>query len=122
MTTLTRAFAADGYGAVTEQVADGATIERIAFGGDGYLATGDMWAHRRELERGLEEALRRLAPDAVHLRFADVATLAAERVCARLGLPVYFTLAPDPHALIRRREESGTLDRESIVKIGRAHV
>ena len=115
VTTLTRAFAADGYGAAAERVADGATIERLPFGGDGYLATGDMWPHRRELERGLEVALRRLAPDAVHLRFADVATLAAERVCSRLGLPVYFTLAPDPHALIRRREESGTLDREGFV-------
>ncbi len=119
VTTLTRAFSADGYSAATERVADGARIERIAFGGDGYLATGDMWSHRRELERELEVVLRRLAPDAVHLRFADVATLAAERVCSRLGLPVYFTLAPDPHALIRRREESGALDRASIVAADR---
>ena len=120
VTTLTRAFGGDGvppiHAAPFERVADGAAIERIRFGGDGYLATADMWAHRRELERGLEAALRRLAPvDAVHLRFADVATLAAARVCERLGLPVYFTLAPDPHALIRLREERGTLNRESFV-------
>jgi glycosyltransferase involved in cell wall biosynthesis len=75
-----------------------------------------MWPHRRELERVLEEALLRLAPiDAVHLRVADVATLAAARVCERLGLPVYFTLAPDPHALIRSRERSGALNRRSFV-------
>jgi glycosyltransferase involved in cell wall biosynthesis len=59
----------------------------------------------------------RLAPiDAVHLRFADVATLAAERVCRRLGLPVFFTLAPDPHAVIQSRQASGQLDRRSFVE------
>ena len=125
VTTLTRGFSGDGvpaiHGECSERVAAGASIERIRFGGDGYLATADMWPHRRELERALEEALLRLAPvDAVHLRFADVATLAAARVCERLGLPVYFTLAPDPHALIRHRELVGALNRRSFVVADRA--
>ena len=124
VTTLTRAFGGEGvspvYGVACEPVAPGATLERIAFGGRGYLATADMWAHRAELERGIEAALRRLAPvDVVHLRFADVATFAAARVCERLGIPVHFTLAPDPHALIRRREEAGALDRERFVAADR---
>ena len=121
VTTLTRAFGGPGvpgvHGTLREQVTARAAIERIRFGGDGYLGAPDLWPHRRELERELEAALTRLAPiDAVHLRFADVATLAAERVCRRLGLPVYFTLAPDPHGPIRGREASGELDRESFVQ------
>ena len=121
VTTLTRAFGGPGVPAVhatlREPVSARAAIERIRFGGDGYLGAPDLWPHRRELERELEAALTRLAPiDAVHLRFADVATLAAERVCRRLGLPVYFTLAPDPHAVIRGREASGELDRRSFVQ------
>ena len=121
VTTLTRAFGGPGvpavHGTLREPVTARAAIERIRFGGDGYLGAPDLWPHRRELERELEAALTRLAPiDAVHLRFADVATLAAERVCRRLGLPVYFTLAPDPHAVIRGREASGELDRRSFVQ------
>jgi glycosyltransferase involved in cell wall biosynthesis len=125
VTTLTRGLVGEGVPTIhrvpSEPVAPGASIERIRFGGDGYLAVADMWAHRRELEHALERALRRLAPiDAVHLRFADVATLAATRVCERLGLPVHFTLAPDPHALIRQRQESGSLDRSSFMAADRA--
>ena len=121
VTTLTRAFAGPGvpaaYGTERERVSERAAIERIRFGGDEYLAAPDLWPHRRELEHALEAALTRLAPiDAVHLRFADVATLAAERVCRRLGLPVYFTLAPDPHGVIHSREANGELDRPSFVE------
>lgn len=103
-----------------EQIAPGCRIERVTFGGDGPLATADAWPHRRELERGLERVLRRLGPvDAVHLRFADVASFAAARVCERLGLPFFFTLAPDPHALIRRRELAEGLDRDGFVRADR---
>ena len=123
VTTLTRGFSGAGVPAVhalaSEPIAPGASLERLPFGGDGYLATAEMWPHRRELERGLEAALTRLAPDVVHLRFADVASLAAARVCERLGLPVYFTLAPDPHGLLRRREAAGTLDRRGFVAADR---
>ena len=113
VTTLTRAFGGPGvpdvHSTLREQVTERAAIERIRFGGDDYLAASDLWPHRRELERELEAALTRLAPiDAVHLRFADVATLAAERVCRRLGVPVYFTLAPDPHGVIRSREAAAS--------------
>jgi glycosyltransferase involved in cell wall biosynthesis len=50
--------------------------------------------------------------DVVHLRFADVGTFAAARVCRRLGIPVCFTLAADPHVVIRAAERAGSLTRE----------
>jgi glycosyltransferase involved in cell wall biosynthesis len=114
--TITRAFA-DGEGAdhrrLQEPIGKGAAIERISFGPDGYLATAEMWPHRLEAERALEACLARLAPlDAVHLRFADVGTFAAARACRRLGIPVCFTLAADPHVVVRAAEASGALDRD----------
>jgi hypothetical protein len=58
VTTLTRAFSGPGVPAVhstrSEPVSAGAAIERIRFGGDGYLAAADLWPHRRDLERALE--------------------------------------------------------------------
>ena len=110
VTTLTRAFAGDGVPAVhdtgSERVAPGATIERVRVRRRRLPRHGGHVAASRASSSA---AWRRRCDawprsDAVHLRFADVATLAAARVCERLGLPVYFTLAPDPHALIRRRE------------------
>jgi glycosyltransferase involved in cell wall biosynthesis len=82
-----------------------------------------MWPHRREAERALEVTLRRLLPlDVVHLRFADVGTFAAARVCRRLGIPVCFTLAADPHVVIRAGERSGSLSRETFAEAdGRDH-
>ncbi len=109
--TITRAVAGDPG---SEQIDERASIERISFGPAGYLATGEMWEHRREAELALEHALRALLPlDAVHLRFADMGTLAAGRVCRRLGIPVVFTLAADPHVVIRAAEQAGTLDRDT---------
>ena len=103
-----------------ERISPGARIERVPFGGDRPLASTEAWPHRRELERGLERVLRRLGRvDAVHLRFADVASFAAARVCERLGLPFFFTLAPDPHALIRRRQLIDALDRDGFVRADR---
>jgi glycosyltransferase involved in cell wall biosynthesis len=79
-----------------------------------------MWPYRREAERALEDTLRRLLPlDVVHLRFADVGTFAAARVCGRLGLPMCFTLAADPHVVIRGAERSGALSRETFAEADR---
>ncbi len=108
--TITRAV--DRNRPSRELLDERSSIERIAFGPDGYLETGELWAYRREAEQALERALRALLPlDAVHLRFADVGTLAAARVCRRLGIPVVFTLAADPHVMVAAAERAGTLDR-----------
>jgi glycosyltransferase involved in cell wall biosynthesis len=65
-------------------------------------------AAERELRRVLLEGGR---PDVIHLRMADVGTLAAANVADELGIPTVFTLAPDPHGLINAREQAGELDR-----------
>ncbi|HSL66323.1 MAG TPA: glycosyltransferase, partial [Gaiellaceae bacterium] len=119
--TVTRAFAgtdADAaYAALAEPVAPGARIERIPFGPPGYVSTSELWEHRAEIERELAALLARLGPvDAVHLRFADAGTLAAARVCARAGIPIVFTLAPDPHVVIEEAERAGELDRDGLAE------
>ena len=40
--------------------------------------------------------------DVLHLRMADVGSLAAADVARELDIPVVFTVAPDPHAVIQR--------------------
>ena len=122
--TVTRAFA-DEHAVAShelphEPIDERSSIHRVAFGPDRYLATAEMWPHRREAERALEDTLRRLLPlDVVHLRFADVGTFAAARVCRRLGLPVCFTLAADPHVVIRGAESAGALSRETFAEADR---
>ncbi len=122
--TITRAFA-DTSAAATHEVFhepldDHASIERVPFGPPGYLATADMWPYRLEAERALEHTLSRLMPlDVVHLRFADVGTFAAARACRRLGIPICFTLAPDPHSTIRAAEHAGTLNRATFAEADR---
>ena len=73
-----------------------------------------MWEHRLELERALETTISELGGvDVAHLRFADAGAFAAARVCKRLGIPVAFTAAPDPHAVIQGAGQRGELTRES---------
>jgi glycosyltransferase involved in cell wall biosynthesis len=115
--TITRAFAEEGsegtHDRRHEPIGPGAAIERVRFGPEGYLPTAAMWLHRLEVEGELERRLAALGPlDVVHLRFADVGTFAAARACRRLGIPVCFTLAADPHAVVRQAERAGLLDRD----------
>ncbi|MEX5294779.1 glycosyltransferase [Kocuria sp. CPCC 205268] len=72
----------------------------------------DAWPRRVAAERGLRRVLRRAGPvDVVHLRMADVGSLAAAAVAAEHGIPWVLTMAPDPHALVAARERAGTLTR-----------
>ena len=68
------------------------------------------WIERITIERGIRRALTAgPLPDVVHLRMADVGTLAAQRVARELGVPVVFTAAPDPHQPLRRASAVGDL-------------
>ena len=116
--TIARALAEPetgwGHTGLSEAVSPGVSIERVPFGPAGYLPAAAMWEHRLELERALETAISELGGvDIAHARFADAGAFAAVRVCRRLGIPLAFTAAPDPHAVIQAAERRGDLTRET---------
>jgi glycosyltransferase involved in cell wall biosynthesis len=81
---------------------------------DATPAIATEWDHRLRLERGIQRVLVRRPPlDVLHLRMADVGTLAAAAVARRLGVGVVFTCAADPHAPIAQRQAAGELTREN---------
>ncbi|GAA2180357.1 hypothetical protein GCM10009847_17930 [Leucobacter tardus] len=76
--------------------------------------SGDPWSEYAFLRRGILRSLRQAGGvDVMHLRMADVGTLAAWDLAALLQLPVVFTAAPDPHAIIEAMEHSGEITRVS---------
>jgi len=78
----------------------------------GAVPSIDAWPRRVAAERGLRRILRSAGEvDAIHLRMADVGSLAAATVARDLDIPVVFTVAPDPHAVIDSLESSGALTR-----------
>lgn len=93
----------------------GAGLERhepVPFGDAGAVDARSAWAYRIEIERGIRRALRAgVRPHVVHLRLADVGTLAADAVARRIGIPVVFTAAPDPHAVLESLAGAGALAR-----------
>jgi glycosyltransferase involved in cell wall biosynthesis len=116
--TFTRAFEDPSlpgvYSRSQEPIGQGSRIERLRFGPRDYLATAEQWAYREDIEAALARSVARHGPfDVAHLRFADVGTFVAARVFRRLGVPVVFTLAPDPHSVLRESEAAGRLDRET---------
>jgi glycosyltransferase involved in cell wall biosynthesis len=74
---------------------------------------GSAWPAVIAAERGLRRILDERPVDLLHLRMADVGSLAAARIARCRGIPTVFTLAPDPHALIAEMERAGDLDRVS---------
>lgn len=114
--TIARALAEPDTGwshtELSEAQSPGVSIERVPFGPAGYLSAAALWEHRLELERSLETVISELGGiDVAHLRFADAGAFAAARVCRRLGIPVAFTAAPDPHGVIDAAERRGELTR-----------
>ena len=97
----------------SEELAPGHRVERVEVGPDGAMPWREGWVHRTRIERQLLEIGHALAGRRVvwHLRMADVGTLAAAAVARRLGQPVVFTAAPDPHIVIDALQENGRLDR-----------
>lgn len=72
------------------------------------------WPLRVTARRGIRRLLRAAGRiDVLHLRMADVGSLAAVDVARELGIPVVFTVAPDPHSIIQSLDRSGELTRDT---------
>jgi glycosyltransferase involved in cell wall biosynthesis len=71
------------------------------------------WPTLVAAERGIRRALIAHRVDVMHLRMADVGSMAAASVATQLGIPTVFTLAPDPHAVIHALDMTGALTRNS---------
>jgi glycosyltransferase involved in cell wall biosynthesis len=76
------------------------------------MPSAAAWPLRVVTRRGIRRILRAVGGvDLLHLRMADVGSLAAADVARELGIPVVFTVAPDPHAVIESLDRSGRLTR-----------
>ena len=73
-----------------------------------------VWSLRVSARRGIRRILRAAGGvDLIHLRMADVGSLAAADVARELDIPVVFTVAPDPHGVIQSLDLAGRLTREN---------
>lgn len=82
------------------------------------VASASAWPLRVTARRGIRRVLRAAAPvDIVHLRMADVGSLAAVDAARELGIPAVFTVAPDPHAVIASMDLSGALTRATFGEV-----
>ncbi|MDG6103997.1 glycosyltransferase [Dactylosporangium aurantiacum] len=109
--TLSRGSLADAVAAATVPPRAGHHLLGVPMPADARDVAG-AWSARVTVRRNLRRLLRRGSPvDVLHLRMADVGTLVAAEVANELDIPVVFTLAPDPHALIRALERDGGLTR-----------
>ncbi|WP_423921866.1 glycosyltransferase [Frigoribacterium sp. 2-23] len=78
------------------------------------VASANAWPLRVAARRGIRRLLRASGGvDMLHLRMADVGSLAAADVARELDIPVVFTVAPDPHAVIQSLDLAGDLTRSN---------
>jgi len=117
--TLSRGSAADALDSLSSV---GSTVRGHAYASVPLLSdpvsSADAWQLRVAAERGIRRVLRAIGTvDVLHLRMADVGSLAAANVARDLGIPVVFTVAPDPHAVIRTLDQSGDLTRENFGEV-----
>jgi glycosyltransferase involved in cell wall biosynthesis len=77
------------------------------------VQSANAWPVRVAARRGIRRILRTAGVDIMHLRMADVGSLAAADVARELDIPVVFTVAPDPHAVIQSLDLSGQLDHSN---------
>lgn len=92
----------------------------VAFGDDARpaLTPDETWEHLPVIERSLRRVLHRAGrTDVLHLRMADAGTLAGAEVASALGVPVCFSVAPDPHNVIDSLQTRGELCDESFVRL-----
>jgi len=117
--TLSRGSATDALDSLSSV---GSTVRGHAYASVPLLsepvASSDAWQLRVAAERGIRRVLRAIGTvDVLHLRMADVGSLAAANVARDLGIPVVFTVAPDPHAVIRTLDMAGELTRANFGEV-----
>ena len=82
------------------------------------VSSAGAWPLRVAVRRGIRRLLRAAGGvDVLHLRMADVGSLAAADVARELDIPVVFTVAPDPHAVIDSLDKSGQLIRANFGEV-----
>ncbi|MDY0914065.1 glycosyltransferase [Rathayibacter festucae] len=109
--TLSRGTWAEAERALADLPAAGHGFAPVPFVGAA-VPMPQAWPRRIAAERGIRRILRAAGRvDVLHLRMADVGSLAAAAVARELEIPVVFTVAPDPHALIAGLDASGALSR-----------
>ncbi|MGY4856536.1 glycosyltransferase [Cryobacterium sp. AP23] len=85
------------------------------------ISSAESWPRRVAVQRGIRRILRAAGTvDVIHLRMADVGTLAASTVARELEIPVVFTVAPDPHSVINAMDAAGTLTRANFGTVDEA--
>ena len=115
-----------GFTAAFDSLAEaGSSLAAHAFATVPFLgepvASVDAWPRRIATQRGIRRILRAAGTvDAIHLRMGDVGTLAAATVARELDIPIVFTVAPDPHGVIRSLDDSGVLTRANFGTIDAA--
>jgi glycosyltransferase involved in cell wall biosynthesis len=111
--TLSRGGPADALACLPEvsSTLSGHAFATVPFLGDP-ISSADSWPRRVAVQRGIRRILRAAGTvDVMHLRMADVGTLAASTVARELEIPVVFTVAPDPHSVINAMDAAGSLTR-----------
>jgi len=113
--TLSRGSVEDAVESVStiSPTSDGHSYGRIPLLSEP-VQSANAWPLRVAARRGIRRLLRAAGGvDVVHLRMADVGSLAAADVARELDIPVVFTVAPDPHAVINTLDLSGRLSRRN---------
>lgn len=106
----------DAKGALASVLALGESDSGHVYGSVPLLSdpvqSANAWPLRVAARRGIRRLLKAAGNvDLLHLRMADVGSLAASDVARELDIPVVFTVAPDPHAVINSMDLSGRLTR-----------
>ncbi|WP_231556238.1 glycosyltransferase family 4 protein [Cryobacterium sp. MLB-32] len=120
--TLSRGSSETALSCLTEvsSTLSGHAFAAVPFLG-GVVPAADAWPRRIQAQRGIRRVLRAAGTvDAIHLRMADIGSLAAATVARELDIPIVFTVAPDPHAVIDSLERSGSLTRANFGTVDEA--
>jgi len=107
------------------------SVAGIAAGGAGHefgriplfsepVPGAQAWPLRVTARRGIRRVLRAGGVDVLHLRMADVGSLAAADAARELNIPAVFTVAPDPHGVINSMDLAGQLTRDNFGEVDAA--